>query len=284
MPVSQVEWIYRPEVEHPLLVCAFAGWNDGGDAATSAARHVRDLWGAKRFAGLDPEEFYDFQVQRPTVRQLDETRRRIDWPANDFLHARVDERDVLLFLGVEPNTRWRSYVQSILQVASDLDVELVVTLGAFLADVPHTAAAPVSAASADPEWLRRAGVTPSRYEGPTGIVGVLHEAAGAVGLVSVSLWAAVPHYLPTGTNPKGALALLETLGNLVGLTIDVGDMAQAAASWEHEVDEAIAEDGNLAEYVRRLEQALAEGDLDQVPSGDDLAAELERFLRDQPDQ
>jgi proteasome assembly chaperone (PAC2) family protein len=280
--VSQIEWIYRPEVESPVAVCAFAGWNDGGDAATTAARHLKDLWGARRFAGLDPEDFYDFQVQRPTVRMLDGATRRIDWPANDFFHARADERDVLLFLGVEPNTRWRSYCQAVLHAMSDLDADLLVTLGAFLADVPHTAPVPVSAASADPEWLQRVGVAPTRYEGPTGIVGVLNDSAVTVGLASVSLWAAVPHYLPTGTNPKGALALLEALRDLIGLEIDTSDLVDAATGWEREVDEAIAEDGNLSDYVHRLE-AAAEGDIGQVPSGEDLAAELERFLRDQRD-
>jgi predicted ATP-grasp superfamily ATP-dependent carboligase len=165
---------------------------------------------------------------------------------------------------------------------SDLDADLLVTLGAFLADVPHTAPVPVSAASADPEWLQRVGVAPTRYEGPTGIVGVLNDSAVTVGLASVSLWAAVPHYLPTGTNPKGALALLEALRDLIGLEIDTSDLVDAATGWEREVDEAIAEDGNLSDYVHRLE-AAAEGDIGQVPSGEDLAAELERFLRDQRD-
>jgi proteasome assembly chaperone (PAC2) family protein len=280
--MSRLEWIYRPEVSRPVVVCAFAGWNDGGEAATTAARHLKDQWVARRFASIDPEEFYDFQVNRPTVRLQAGLTRRIDWPRNDFFVARTGERDVVLLIGVEPNTRWRTYCHTVLQTAHDLRAESIVTLGAFLADVPHTAPAPVAASSSDPEWLQRSDVEPARYEGPTGIVGVLHDAAARIGLASVSLWGAAPHYLPSNRNPRVALALLETLRDVIGLEIDTRDMERAAAAWRRQVDEAIAEDGNLAEYVRRLEEANAEpGELDEVLSGDDLAAELERFLRDQ---
>jgi proteasome assembly chaperone (PAC2) family protein len=279
--VSHVEWVYHPEVERPIVICAFAGWNDGGEAATTATRHLVDQWAARRFAGLDPEDFYDFQVHRPTVRLLDGETRQIEWPDNDFFQARPGERDVILFVGVEPNTRWRTYCRSVLQVASEVDAELLVTLGAFLADVPHTMAAPVSAASADLAWLAKPGVVPARYEGPTGIVGVLNDAAARDGLTAVSLWGAAPHYLPSGENPVVALALLEHLRDLVGLRIELGQMAGLARTWRREVDEAIAEDGNLGDYVRRLEEAASERDVDEMPSGDDIAAELERYLRDQ---
>jgi proteasome assembly chaperone (PAC2) family protein len=278
--VTHVEWIFRPEVDRPVMICAFAGWNDGGEAASTVVGHLKDQWGAQRFAGLDPEEFYDFQVHRPTVRSLDGITRRIDWPSNDFSLAQPDGRDVLLFLGVEPNTRWRTYCESILRVASELDTEVLVTLGAFLADVPHTIPAPVNASSSDPDWLERTEIVPARYEGPTGIVGVLHDAAARVGLASVSVWAAAPHYLPAGVNPRAALALLEVVRDLFGLAVDTGDMARAAAEWRHQVDEAMGEDGNLRDYVRRLEEAAAErGEAGPLPSADDLAAEVERFLR-----
>ena len=279
--VRQIEYLFRPTVTDPVLVCAFSGWNDGGEAATIAAHHLRERWGARRFASIDPEDFYDFQVNRPIVRLVDGVTRRVEWPANDFFHARVGERDALVFLGVEPNNRWRTYCQAILRVASELEVELLVTLGAFLADVPHTMRAPVSAASLDPKWLEKPGVVAARYEGPTGIVGALHDQAAKVGVTSVSLWAAAPHYLPGGPNPKVALALLDGLAELTGLDIDTSRIAGEAEEWEREVDEAINEDGNLGEYVRRLEEASSEREgSDEYPSGDELAAELERFLRD----
>lgn len=285
VPVKQIEYLFRPTVSAPALVCAFSGWNDAGEAATIAAGYLREQWGARRFASLDPEDFYDFQVNRPTVRLLDGVTRRLEWPVNDFFHAKTGERDALVFLGVEPNNRWRTYCQAILRVASELDVKLLLTLGAFLADVPHTVRPPVSAASMDPKWLEKPGVVTARYEGPTGIVGALHDQAAKIGLTSVSLWAAAPHYLPGGPNPKAALALLEGLGELTGLDINTDRIAVAAAEWERQVDEAINEDGNLGEYVRRLEEASSEReDSDEYPSGDELAAELERFLRDNDGQ
>jgi proteasome assembly chaperone (PAC2) family protein len=280
--VSRVEWIFRPEVSRPVVVCAFAGWNDGGEAATTAARHLKDQWVARRFAGLDPEEFYDFQVNRPTVRMQAGLTRRLSWPRNDFFLARPGERDVVLLIGVEPNVQWRTYSQAVLQIAHDLDAALLVTLGAFLADVPHTGPSPVATSSTDAEWLARPGVEPARYEGPTGIVGVLHDAASRVGLTSVSLWGAAPHYLPSTANPKVALALLEAVRDVIGLEVDTRDMGRVAAGWQRRVDEEVAEDVELTDYVRRLEEASAGvEDLGPVPSGEDLAAELERFLRDQ---
>jgi proteasome assembly chaperone (PAC2) family protein len=283
--VSFVEYRARPELTSPIAICAFAGWNDGGEGATTAARELRDQWGARRFATIDPEEFYDFQVHRPTVRLLDGETRRIDWPSNDFWWARVGDRDVAVFLGLEPNVRWRTYCEQILRVCSDVKASVVVTLGAFLADVPHTIAAPVSAASTDPAWATRPGVLPARYEGPTGIVGVLNDLAAKAGVPAVSLWAASPHYLPQTSNPKVALALMERLRDLLGLEIDTGEVELAARGWEREVNDAIDEDGNLADYVKRLEEAAEQGlaigaDPSDVLSGEELAAELERYLRE----
>jgi proteasome assembly chaperone (PAC2) family protein len=284
--VSAVDWIFRPEVTRPVVACAFAGWNDGGEAATTAAHHLRDRWVARRFATLDPEEFYDFQVNRPTVRMQAGLTRRLDWPANEFSVAAPGGRDAVLLIGVEPNVRWRTYCETVLEVASQVGASLLVTLGAFLADVPHTSAAPIVASSSDPEWLRRPGVEAARYEGPTGIVGALHDAASKVGLASVSLWGAAPHYLPSTANPKVALGLLEAVRDVVGLQIDTGDLERVAVGWQRRVDEEIAEDAELSDYVRRLEEASGgPEDLGPVPSGDDLAAELERYLRDQrPDE
>lgn len=268
-----------------MMICAFAGWNDGGEAATTAVRNLRSQWGARRFAEIDPEEFYDFQVNRPMVRLIEGSTRRIDWPASRFSWARINDRDVIVFVAVEPNVRWRAYARSVLQVCSDMDVALLVTLGAFLADVPHTRPAPVNAASEDEDWLARPEVVAARYEGPTGIVGVLNSAAALAGVPALSLWAAAPHYLPQSRNPKVALALLEALRDLTGLEIDTGEIELAARVFEREVSEAIDEDGNLAAYVQRLEEASEamgsgeEGAL-EAASGDDIAAELERFLRE----
>ncbi|MGZ8625399.1 MAG: PAC2 family protein [Actinomycetota bacterium] len=283
--MSHVEYRARPELSEPIVICGFGGWNDGGEGATTAVREIRDQWGARRFASIDPEEFYDFQVHRPTVRLVEGETRRVDWPANDFWWARVGERDVVVFLGLEPNVRWRTYCEQILRVCSDVGASVLVTLGAFLADVPHTISSPVSAASSDPRWAARPGMVAARYEGPTGIVGVVNDLATRAGIPSVSLWAASPHYLPQTVNPKVALALLERLRDLLGLEIDTGDVELSARGWEREVSEAIEEDGNLADYVKRLEEAadqgvIAGGDLSDVLSGEELAAELERYLRE----
>ncbi|MGZ4129920.1 MAG: PAC2 family protein [Actinomycetota bacterium] len=281
---DHVEFEHHPEFSSPVVVCAFGGWNDGGEAATTAARYVRDRWGARRFASIDPEDFFDFQVNRPTVQLEDGLTRRLDWPASEFFHARVAGRDVVLFIGIEPNNRWRTFVRTLLSVVRDLDTRLLVTLGAFLADVPHTRPAPVSAASTDGRWIGRLGIEPSQYEGPTGVVGVLHEEARRVGVPTVSLWGAAPHYLPSGTNPKVALSLVRKLGELLEVPIDIDDMDTAVAIWEKQVREAVDEDENLVAYVSRLEEAFAEEpELGQIPSGDQIAREVEQFLRDNPD-
>jgi proteasome assembly chaperone (PAC2) family protein len=286
--VSAVSYQARPDISEPVVLCAFAGWNDGGEGATTALRTVRDQWGALPFASIDPEEYYDFQMHRPTVHLVGGRTRRIDWPSNEFSWARVGGRDVVVFLGVEPNVRWRSYCEQILGVCSELGASVLVTLGAFLADVPHTIPAPVSASSSDRSWASRPGIVPAHYEGPTGIVGVLNDLAVRANIPAVSIWAASPHYLPQTTNPKVALALLERLRDLVGLEVDTGEVELSARGWQREVDEAIEQDGNLADYVRRLEEAADHGLVDpsDVPSGEDLAAELERYLRERgsPDE
>jgi len=280
--VSFVEYRARPAVTAPVVICAFSGWNDGGEGATAAVRYLREQWGARRFASIDPEEFYDFQVHRPTVRLVEGETRRLDWPRNDFWWARVGQRDVVLFSGVEPNVRWRTYCEQILQVCAELEASVVLTLGAFLADVPHTVPAPVTASSTDPTWALRGDMVPARYEGPTGIVGVLNDLAGRAGTPAVSVWGASPHYLPQTSNPKVALALMERVRDLLDVEVDTTEVELVSRSWEQQVEEAIGEDGNLGEYVRRLEDATdddADDDVTDV-SGEDLAAELERYLRE----
>ena len=282
---QHVEFEDRPDVTDPVVLFAFGGWNDGGEAATTAARYLRDRWGARRFASIDPEEFFDFQVNRPHVLLEDGQTRRLEWPACEFFAAHVHDRDVVVFIGIEPNNRWRTFIEALLSVVRELHPRLLVTLGAFLADVPHTRTAPVTAASADDRWAARLGVEPSRYEGPTGIVGVLHESARVVGLPTVSLWGAAPHYLPSGTNPKVALSLLRKLGALLEMPIDTDDVETAVAIWEKQVREVVEEDENLVQYVARLEDAAGDNEpLGQIPSADQLAEELEAFLRDNPEE
>jgi predicted ATP-grasp superfamily ATP-dependent carboligase len=285
--MDHVTFLDRPSLQRPPFICAFRGWNDGGEAATIAARYLSERWKARVFAHLDPEEFYDFQVTRPTVRLENGVSRVIDWPRGEFGAASVQGRDVALFTAAEPNIRWRTFAGTIIRVAKDVHAEIVVTLGAFLTDVPHSRPVPVVGSAVDEDTAAKLGLSPSQYEGPTGIVGVLHDASNREGLPSVSLWAAVPHYLPAAPNPKAALALVERVSAMLELPVDTGPLTRAVASWEEGVVRLIGESEELSEYVQRLEAAaeegLVEGSLaDQpVPSGDAIAAELERYLREQ---
>jgi predicted ATP-grasp superfamily ATP-dependent carboligase len=278
----------RPDLRSPLLVCAFRGWNDGGEAASTAAAYLRDRWGAERIGDIDPEEFFDFQVTRPTVRLEGGVTRRIEWPPNDFFHASLPERDVILFLGIEPNVRWRTFTDAIVETARDLEVDTAVVLGAFLADVPHTLPTPVAGSAPDARQAAELGISATGYEGPTGIVGVLQDSAARAGFPAYSLWAAVPHYLPGGPNPKAALALVRKIATLAGVSVETDTLSRAAGAWEEQVTETIEENQELQAYVQRLEAGAGErqGTID-IPTGDALAAELEQFLREQrggPDQ
>ncbi|MGH3023402.1 MAG: PAC2 family protein [Gaiellaceae bacterium] len=273
----------RPTLRHPVLVAAFRGWNDGAQGASLAASFLAQSWGAQRFADIDPEEFYDFQAVRPQVRLEEGITRRIDWPENAFYDGAIPglDRDAVLLVGVEPNTRWRTFSDEVAGVASELGVELVVTLGALLADVPHTRPAPVTGSASDPKLVEELGLTSSRYEGPTGIVGILHDSCRAAGLPSASLWAAVPHYVSLAASPKAALALCERLGGLLGATLDLSDLERAADAYELQVSAAVAQDEDTEAYVRDLETRRdALGDELDVPSGDSLAEELTRFLQE----
>jgi proteasome assembly chaperone (PAC2) family protein len=281
--VDHIRYDHRPEMEEPVLLAAFRGWNDGGEAATGAVAYMRDRWEARTFAALDPEEFYDFQVTRPTVRLVDGVTRQVEWPETRFAHARVAGRDVVLFLGIEPNVRWRTFTEELVGLARDLEVRTTVTLGAFLADVPHTLPTPVTGSAGDERRAAELGLSTSRYEGPTGIVGVLHDAFAKAGVPSASLWAAVPHYLPGGPNPKAARALVEKASAFLGVPIQTDTLDRAGDSWVSQISSQVEENEELAAYVRQLEEAAGrrEGLPDIVPSGEALAAELERFLREQ---
>jgi predicted ATP-grasp superfamily ATP-dependent carboligase len=280
--MAHVTFLERPSLSSPPLICAFRGWNDGGEAASIAARYLIEQWGARLIATLDPEEFYDFQVSRPRVRLENGVSRVIDWPQGEFAAASVGGRDVALFTAVEPNVRWRTFTAAVVGAARDLACPLLVTFGAFLTDVPHSRPVPVVGSAADEETAARLGLARSQYEGPTGIVGVLHDASNRAGIPSISLWAAVPHYLPAAPNPKAALALVERASSLLEVPVETRSLLQAVEAWEEGVLRLVQESEELAEYVGRLEVAAEESlASEQMPSGDALAAELERYLREQ---
>jgi predicted ATP-grasp superfamily ATP-dependent carboligase len=273
----------RPELKRPALVCAFRGWNDGGQGASLAGSFLARAWKAERFAEIDPELFFDFQATRPHIAFTEGQSRRIDWPENTFLAARLTgaPRDVVLLLGTEPNLRWRTFCSLVTGLAHDLGVELVVTLGSLLADVPHTRPAPVTGNATDPDLIHQLGLQASRYEGPTGIVGSLHDACRRAGIPSASLWAAVPHYVSMTPSPRAAKALSERLAALLEVPLDTAELAEASEAYLRQVSEAVASDAETAAYVDELEHRVDEiMDESDLPSGDSLAAELTRFLRE----
>ncbi|HVW17320.1 MAG TPA: PAC2 family protein [Solirubrobacteraceae bacterium] len=279
-------WERRTDgLRSPALVCAFKGWNDAGDAASAALRFVGASLDAERFAQIDPEEFFDFQATRPKVSLAEGGGREIEWPTVDFYEARVPRapRDLVLLEGPEPSMRWRSFCRQVTDLAEALGVEMVVTLGALLADVPHSRPVQISGSSGDDATADRLGLQRSAYEGPTGIVGVLNAACQDAGIPSASLWAAVPHYVAAAPNPKAALALVRKLEMLVGVTVDAEELETAAADYERQVSLAVQSDPDVQAFVERLEQAAEdeEPSLDptELPSGDVLAREFQRFLR-----
>jgi predicted ATP-grasp superfamily ATP-dependent carboligase len=272
----------RPELTRPVLISAFRGWNDGGQGASLAGGYLAKMWQAQRFADIDPEGFFDFQATRPHVSLVEGLTRRIDWPDNAFYHARItgQDRDAVLLLGIEPNLRWRAFTRTIVDLARDLGVELVVTLGSLLADVPHTRPSPVTGSASDPKLAEEMGLTASRYEGPTGVVGVLHDACRTADVPSVSLWAAVPHYVSLTPSPRAAQALCERLASLIGGNIETAELAEAADGYTEQVSEAVAADEETAAYVEELERRADTIEEADIPSGDTLAAELTRYLRE----
>ena len=284
-----LEWEHRPDgLRAPALVCAFKGWNDAGDAASAALSFVGASLGATRFARIDPEDFFDFQATRPKVRLVDGRTREIEWPEVEIYAAKIPRapRDLVLIGGSEPSMRWRSFCKIVIDLAEVLGTQMVVSMGALLADVPHARPVAISALSSDATLTDRLGnVTPTTYEGPTGIVGVLHDACHTAGLPAVSLWASVPHYVAAAPNPKAALALVRSLEQLVGVSVDAGELESAAGDYERQVNLAVQSDPDVQAFVERLEQAVeeeeaAEGvETPDLPSGDVLAREFQRFLR-----
>jgi predicted ATP-grasp superfamily ATP-dependent carboligase len=284
--VQPLRWERRPDgLRAPALVAAFKGWNDAGDAASSAVGFVGGALGAERFATIDPESFFDFQNTRPMVRLVDGVQREISWPEVEIYEARAAgaPRDLVLVSGSEPSYRWRGFCDTIVDLAEALGVQSVVTLGALLADVPHSRPVHITGLASDEALVERVGLNRSNYEGPTGITGVLHTACAERGIPSVSLWAAVPHYVAVVPNPKGALALVRKLEGVVGVAVDALELEQAASEYETQVTRAVASDPDVQAFVERLERAATESgedlDPDSLPSGDVLAREFQRFLR-----
>jgi predicted ATP-grasp superfamily ATP-dependent carboligase len=281
--MSELRIDSRPSLERPVLIAAFRGWNDGGQGASLAGAYLARAWAAVEFASIDPETFYDFQATRPTVSLVDGLTRQIDWPENTFMYAPLPgaRRDAIIMLGVEPNLRWRTFSELVTKLAGDFGVELVITLGSLLADVPHTRPAPVTGSATDPELIRQLGLQASRYEGPTGMVGVLHDACARAGLKSASLWAAVPHYVSLTPSPRAAKALVDRLADLLSADVDTRELEEAAEAYAQQVSEAVATDEETAAYVQELERRVDElAEEGELPSGDAIAAELTRFLRE----
>ncbi|MGW7619773.1 PAC2 family protein [Streptomyces antimycoticus] len=270
-----------PELIDPVMICAFEGWNDAGDAASTAVGHLDREWKGEVFASLDAEDYYDFQVNRPTV-ALEGGVRKITWPTTRLSVVRADtgekSRDLVLVRGIEPSMRWRSFCNEILGYAHELGVEMVVILGALLGDTPHTRPVPVSGVTSDADLARSLDLEETRYEGPTGIVGVLQEACAHAGVPAVSLWAAVPHYVSQPPNPKATLALLNRLEDLISVRIPLGELTEDSRAWQLGVDQLAAEDSEVAEYVQSLEEARDTAELPEA-SGEAIAREFERYLR-----
>jgi proteasome assembly chaperone (PAC2) family protein len=269
-----------PELTDPVMIAAFEGWNDAGEAASGALDHLMQVWDATTVAALDPEDFYDFQVNRPTVSIGADGERSITWPTSQLAVCRPpgSSRDVVLLRGIEPNMRWREFCAELLAAADDMEVQTVVTLGALLADTPHTRPVPVSGTSTDPELTRQLDLEQSRYEGPTGIVGVFQDACHRLDMPAVSFWAAVPHYVAQPPCPKATLALLGRIEDLLEAPIPLGDLPEESRAWERGVDELSREDTEVAEYVRSLEESRDAADLPEA-SGDAIAREFERYLK-----
>jgi predicted ATP-grasp superfamily ATP-dependent carboligase len=267
-----------PELIDPVMVAAFEGWNDAGDAASAVLAHMTQNWTATPLASLDSEDYYDFQLSRPVIKVKGDVR-SLDWPTTRISILRIpNKRDLVLVQGVEPNLRWRSFCNELLGYAHELGVEMVVTLGALLADVPHTRPIPVSGTVSDAKLVRSLNLEEAQYEGPTGIVGALLEACTRAGLPAVSLWAAVPHYVGQQPCPKATLALLRRVEDLLDLPVPLGELPEEARAWQVGVDALAADDSEVAEYVRSLEEANDAADLPEA-SGEAIAQEFERYLR-----
>jgi proteasome assembly chaperone (PAC2) family protein len=282
--MQDVIWRERPSLRAPVMVCAFKGWNDAGEAASAAVSFIEERFECRAVAEIDPEEFYDFTAVRPTVRMAEGMSREIDWPSNAVAGARVPDADLLTFQGTEPSLRWKRFCASVVGTAEELGASMVITLGALLADVPHSRPVSITGFSSDQSLVDRLGFERTSYEGPTGIVGVLHHACAKAGVPTASLWASVPHYVAAAPNPKVALALVRAFEGAAGLAVDATELEEAADDYERQVNAAVASDPEVKAFVERLESALdvVEGDgpsEEDIPSADTIARDFQRFLR-----
>src|SRR5436190_7179376 len=281
-------WESRPDgLRAPAIICTFSGWNDIGDAASAALTFIGESLKAERFARIDPEDFYDFQATRPQIGFTEDRKREITWPGIEIYAARVPRapRDLILVQGPEPSMRWRTFCQHIIDLAEALGTQLIVTMGALLADVPHSHPVSITGLASDEGLVEKLGVAETTYEGPTGIVGVLHTACSDAGLPSASLWASVPHYVAAAPNPKAALALVRKIESLVAVSVDATDLENATSDYERQVSRAVQSDPEVQAFVERLEEAAGQ-DVSPLgptalPSGDTIASEFQRFLKQQ---
>ncbi len=277
-----------PHLRSPILICAFRGWNDAAAAASTALATIGNALDAEPIAAIDPEEFFDFQSTRPSVILEDGETRRIEWPVNDFSYCRVPnaDRDIVLLDGTEPNLRWRTFSESVATAADALGIEFVVTLGALIAEVAHTLPVPITGIASSSQLVEELELERSSYEGPTGIVGIVHDICAQTGIDSASLWAAVPHYVAAVPNPKAALALLRRLEGLTGIAVDASDLEEETSDYERQIARAVAANPEIEDLVARIEaeqvDMIEEGE--ELPSADSLAQEFQRFLRQRGDQ
>jgi len=288
--VEPLQWHQDPpELRSPILVCAFRGWNDAAAAASTALGTVASSLDAEVGAEVDPEEFFDFQANRPTITLTEGQTRHIEWPENSLLAARAAgaERDLVLLDGTEPNLRWRTFADLIAGAADRMGVEMVITLGALIAEVAHTMPVPITGIASDEQLVERLDLTRSNYEGPTGVVGVLHDSCRRAGMTSASLWAAVPHYVAAVPNPKAALALLRRLEGLTGIAVDASELEDETSSYEEQVGRAVAANPEIEELVERIEaeqvEQLEDEGGENLPSADTIARDFQQFLRQRTD-
>jgi predicted ATP-grasp superfamily ATP-dependent carboligase len=275
-----IEFDDLPVLRNPVMIVAFEGWNDAAESASGAINHIREVWDAQVLMELDPEEYYDYQVNRPHIYTTDSGERGLIWPATKVFvaHGSHSERDFVLIQGIEPNMKWPQFTREILGLAAELDVELVITLGALLSDNPHSRPVPVSATASDKELLSSMDLEVSHYEGPSGIVGVLSQACAQFGIPCVSLWASIPHYVGQSPCPKATLAIIERLEDILDLPIPLRELPEESRAWEIGVNELAEDDEEIADYVAQLEEARDTAELPEA-SGDAIAREFEKYLR-----
>ncbi len=275
-----MEILQIPPLRSPVMIFAFGGWNDAGEAATGAASHLLSIWDNTLIGNFDPEDFYDFQVNRPMVFVDDSKVRKITWPTTEAFGILTPqfEFDLVVVKGLEPSMRWKKFTSDLLDLADDLEVSMILTVGSLLADTPHSRPISVSGSGSHPDIAKRLGVEVSRYEGPTGILGILQEAAQRRGIDAISLWAAIPHYASSPPSPKATLALVNALEDFLNISIPLGDLPEQGKMWESAIDEMAQEDTELGEYVRQLEASKDETELPEA-TGEAIAREFERYLR-----